>query len=830
MNRLAERPWLVLPFLSLIFGAVILVATLQWVGAPFAGFRYLPFEVVSSGAPTSWSGQKAGLQADDHILAVNGRALSHTRDLREQVVKAPVGTSFTYEIERQGQRKTLTVETQTFGWGDYLLTTGIFILVGFLYILVGTGPYLVKPRDAAAITHLVWANLVGSFLFLNIDVDSSQVAPLGYYMALLLTTASTLHLTAVFPSPTRWLQRHPKVAWVPYGIAGVAGAAFAVPYLGQGRPASVEWLNTANQGLIGLASLSCLLFLSALVIRTWRSPDEKSRRQGAVVLLGVALAFLPQILGWGLPYALGKETGVWLNLSCLAFVLFPVSIAIAIVKYALFDITLIIKRTLTYALSTAVALTVYFVLTAGLKALSLGLLGQAHDMVGQAVSTAVIALAFAPLRDRTRALLDRLFDRTTFDFRAITSAFSARARKTVEIPTLVEAFCEGIQKALLPRYQAVMLHQPDGALTPVLIRDVSISDLDRLLSGEPKPGEGVVDLMAGDKAIGRVVIGPKKSDQDYTKDEQHLLDHMTQALALSVSNAQLFTELAGQERLKRELEIATDVQMGFLPKKAPDFHGALVSASCTPALEVGGDFYDFIQIDPYRWGVIIGDVAGKGVPAALMMAASLTIFRAVAPSVPSPASTLNRMNKLIHRNRPSNKVFVTAIYMIYDARDGSVLISNAGQPKPLLNGEPVEIKGMPLGANARITFKETKIELGAHDTLMAYSDGLEDVENEAGDQFGPERVKDFFREVATKPPAEAKEALDELLKGFAGKAAAADDLTLVMLQRQANVEPIVVKAATRPMPKDLNVTKPLAAQDPRRTAPLTSPETDTTPL
>jgi sigma-B regulation protein RsbU (phosphoserine phosphatase) len=227
-----------------------------------------------------------------------------------------------------------------------------------------------------------------------------------------------------------------------------------------------------------------------------------------------------------------------------------------------------------------------------------------------------------------------------------------------------------------------------------------------------------------------------------------------------------------------------------------------LAAQCTPALEVGGDLYDFVQIDATRWGVLIGDVAGKGVPASLMMAVSLTLFRALAPGIPSPASTLQRLNKLIHRNRPSNKIFVAALYMIYDARDGSVLIANAGHPPPMLDGEPVAVKGMPLGVVQRMTYTEVRVVLPPGATLAIYSDGLEDLENEHGESFGPDRVAALFREVAQQEPGDALAALQRRLSAFAGKALPPDDQTVAMLRRSpgAVAVPVTVSAQTSTRP------------------------------
>lgn len=387
------------------------------------------------------------------------------------------------------------------------------------------------------------------------------------------------------------------------------------------------------------------------------------------------------------------------------------------------------------------------------------------------------------------------------DFRHIVGEFAAATRESMDVPSNTSAFMTAVDEALQPSYQVILVKSEDGHYEKLAAS--GIADVTAFIQAGPRDDEVVIPLRVGDKVICRLLLGPRRPETagspavEYGPSDYGLLDSLGQSLALSVRNAQLFKELAGQERLKRELEIAFDVQMGLLPKVVPTPHGALLAATCNPALEVGGDFYDFVKIDAYRWGLLIGDVSGKGVPAALMMAVSLTLFRALAPGIPSPASTLGRLAKLIHRNRPSNKIFVAAIYLIYDARDGSVLIANAGQPRPLLDGVPLDVKGLPLGINPRVTYGEIRVQLHPASTLVAYSDGLEDLEDEAGVQFGQHRVEAFFRGATHLAPVDAIAALHKELADFAGSALQADDQTMVILQRLEHPGPPLEPTATR---------------------------------
>lgn len=384
------------------------------------------------------------------------------------------------------------------------------------------------------------------------------------------------------------------------------------------------------------------------------------------------------------------------------------------------------------------------------------------------------------------------------DFRRIVGDFSAASRESLDVTVNTEAFLDAIAEALTPSYQLVVIKKSGGPFEPLGSRGLA-DPVDHLKRG-PSQDEVSIPLKVGERTVGRLLLGPRVSGGSYMPSDFALLDSLGQSLALSLRNAELFHELAGQERLKRELEIACEVQMGLLPKAFPRLPGASLAAQCVPALEVGGDFYDFVQIDATRWGVLVGDVAGKGVPASLMMAVSLTLFRALAPGIPSPASTLGRLNKLVHRNRPSNKIFVAAVYFIYDARDGSVLMANAGHPPPLMDGQPVPIKGLPLGINPRVVYKETKFILPPGSSLAVYSDGLEDAEDENGKPFGPQRVSSMLRRSARMEPEAALESLYTDVRTYVGRGTLPDDQTVAILRRkpiQANVSLPVKEAATQ---------------------------------
>jgi serine phosphatase RsbU (regulator of sigma subunit) len=402
------------------------------------------------------------------------------------------------------------------------------------------------------------------------------------------------------------------------------------------------------------------------------------------------------------------------------------------------------------------------------------------------VSGVSVALLFAWGRDAGLSHLRRFFGPKGVDIRLVVGDFAAATRESLDVETNAENFMDALENALKPRHQMLLLKGGSGEYD--LFASRGLADPMAHLALGPQAEDVIIPLRVGERTILRLMLGPTDRQWfgrgiEYGSEDYALIDSLGQSLALSIRNAQLFDELASQERMRRELEIGFEVQMGLLPKILPSVPGVALAAACLPAMEVGGDLYDFIQIDATRWGFLLGDVAGKGVPAALMMAVTLTLFRAIAPGIPSPAQTLTRLNKLVYRNRPSNRYFVAAIYMIYDSRDGSVRLCNAGLPHPLVDGVACQVTGMPLGLMLKTTYQDRVIELNDGQNLVLYTDGIEDVENSQGQAFGLQRLQAHLERLRGHSPSETLDALNERLAEFGENSLPADDQTVLILQR-----------------------------------------------
>ncbi len=300
-------------------------------------------------------------------------------------------------------------------------------------------------------------------------------------------------------------------------------------------------------------------------------------------------------------------------------------------------------------------------------------------------------------------------------------------------------------------------------------------------SGFPLVYKG--DVLGVSAAFTRMVHTPDGEGQIWGR---IIADHMAAAIA----NARAFAELkkitAEKERIESELEFAKRVQEGFLPEDPPQYPGYAFAAKALPAKFVGGDFFDFIPLKNNQLGIVLGDVSGKGVSAALFMARLLSDFRYISQNDPDPGRVLAIVNRILCE-RSRRGMFATAVFLLLDMKNRKLRMANAGHPPVLIrNREHNVVKnsqagGIPLGILPEANFPAEEIQLNNGDLVFLYSDGAFEPFSNNREQFGLDRLCLSF----SKSPDSPKEVIDTIqqsIKSFAGKTGFHDDLTLLAVQ------------------------------------------------
>lgn len=829
----------------LIIWSITFFHSVQMIGKPFVGFRFEPTLTISAANDGGWNGIKAGFQQYDRILAVNGVKLESPDELKRIVQAAKEGDVLSYDAQREGQSTPfqIKVATQKFTVVDFAKSFLPLFIIGILHLVVGAVAFWLKPNNITARAHLLMTGVLALYCALSNDYDSAMWFPRLYLFGVIALGSSFLHLGLVFPEPQAWIKKRPPLQFLVYLpvllLLPVWEATFQPLGINANKYFDLHFLFqnlAALWTIIGLAALvGCVIYVLV------RGKRPILKQQAKIALFGAAAAYLPGILFWMVPYLFGKvldSSGLLVNLLFACFVFFPISIAYAIVRHKLFDIDVVINRTVVYTTVTAILTGIYLLIAMGLRIFVGVLFGKPqgasieHALVAEnLIATAVVAIAFSPLRQTIQNFVDKLFFRNRYNFRQVISRFSSKARETIDISDLVDSYADLVDQNLHPKHLSIFvrdsqsnslrLHKMSGL--PLFRDDVSIplssEEVQELLKAgksvlKPKHAEtanisrmdamGInlcLPLEAQGEILGLINFGEKMSELDYTNEDRELLQNMALQLASSVRVSEMTKNLVQKERLDQELETARAIQTSMLPEKAPEMDGIEVVGSSESALEVGGDYYDLIKLDDHRIAIAVGDVAGKGVNAAMIMAMTKSCLYNQVHANPEVVPMMEALNGMITEAVSMQKQRrTTFIYAILDTQARTMTYACAGhQPPHFFSAEKglcesLPIPGSyPLGVRANAKYKEVTIPLNAGDVFVFYTDGVTEAVDPEGKTFfrieeinGEEVEVDLLRETIEahkdRSAVEIRAAIRKRIGEFVEDGPQTDDITMVVVK------------------------------------------------
>lgn len=300
----------------------------------------------------------------------------------------------------------------------------------------------------------------------------------------------------------------------------------------------------------------------------------------------------------------------------------------------------------------------------------------------------------------------------------------------------------------------------------------------------------------GDRILGVIAISRGKTDRAFGQEDVRLLTLLANQAAVALANAQQYEELQAlyaqvreKESMESEIRVAHSIQSSLLPRKLPKITGWDLAAHWSAAKGVSGDFYDCFAVPGGRWGFIIADVAGKGVPAAVFMAFCRTLVRTFCMDGRSPMEAIRRVNDLILADSFSDW-FVTLFYGLLDPKNSKLTYVNAGHPRPLwLRRKRKQIarlkaNGIALGVMRGIRLEEKTIELEPGDLVLFYTDGMSEATDRSGRMFEERRIQSALRKSQNEGARAILEALRDEIGIFAGGGPPSDDLTAILLKRK----------------------------------------------
>jgi len=795
----------------------------------------------------------AGMQDGDRITAVNGILLrEHPEALQKAHLYLVPGDSIRYTWLRQGQTMSGVgrVPPPSGGTGRfqcqrddiwvevrpelYFLTA--FLKLGFvplLFLAVGGAIGFARARDRTAFHMALICLAVGVTIFANVGAFLADkpiallttLALLGPAITVLLLLL--LWVVAVFPASTglgRWFVRHSRplaIFLAVIGVTSVLGEAGTV------IAPEVSWVKTYQTALQKGELIAWLLggVLIALVVALLVAQRVESRRHPerrlAVLEAGLVSALVWCIWGSFNPInAVWKAThpttpfaqqGLFLLNEFLPVILvavLPVSIAYAVLARRLFDIRFFIRKGLQYLLLSRTMIAVeglaLFLIVFSIVRASVPQASHSDPALAgiAALSSLGFVLGFSQVNRRLMEPIDRRFFRERYDARRTLLELGDRLTILRDPGEITRKVGGAIDAALHPaRLGFVDVEEGGseaGAITTVLAKagedsrwvDLPAPEVNAAKdqAGEP-PYELLIPVRSSKGWIGCVALAGKRSEEPYSREDKELLRAVATQMGLALENARLLDIARREAEQAKELGIARDIQESLFPRALPQVPSWDFAAACRPAREVGGDYYDLFDAGDGRVVLALGDVAGKGLGPALVMASVRSMIRSrLRSGTPDLVKLFEEINADLCESTPGN-IFITLFVAVLDTTSGTLRYSNGGHPPPLLLAadpercERLETGGPIVGLLPGIGFEEGRSQIEPGGSFVLYSDGLSEALDEGGAMYEDERVGLEVAELRCRSAPEVLAHLFESVDRFRGRAEQSDDISILVVRR-----------------------------------------------
>lgn len=625
-------------------------------------------------------------------------------------------------------------------------------------------------------------------------------------------------LTTVFADPDRLLRLLDPSEMGAFGRAVLepiepvlilAGAAFSA--LLDTHTKLFSWVNFAY------------VIIAAIILYRGvkRVSAPQLRKQVVIVIYGIISALALYVVAFALP-----EMGV-LNLridliriiTLAALALGCGSIVWAIVRYRFMDVRLIVRQSLVYTFTSALVVGAYVLILKQFGQIVRSLFGS--DIPVLDVFFIILALfLFQPVMSQVDDLIKRFFIRDKSDYRNISENFSRQVASVFGTEDLFALTFDVLKNQMLFERAYICLRKSKGdkqlcfmaeatedsssaayldaeeSFLNALSRRHNLANFDELANESPMSEtvqflkklrvRYVVPLASGEGFLGFLAVTDKVTGYRLNYEDITSLSTIGSQLSVAITTFKLYQESLEKQRLEEEMNFARAIQRDLLPKQFPSGLDFGISAYSEPSLQVGGDYYDFINTQRNTIGIVLADVSGKGMPAALLASQLHAAIRSEVRHDIDLSEMLANVNELVYQSSSSEK-FATLFFADFDPQTRVLKFANAGHNYPIHlsdSGKPdtLEEGGLLLGAFSGAKYDQSEVKLARNDVVLFYTDGLNEAENPEEEQYGEERIIELLADCRDLSPDEIRNRIVENVKNFSGDAHLQDDMTLIVLK------------------------------------------------
>ncbi len=777
-------------------------------------------DVIPNGAS-----DRAGMNAGDLIIRINEKEFKNSTEADQILRSGQIGKSLKYDVLRNNEIKTLQVILAKFGIQFSIL---IFCLSGFVVMIVGSFIVISRPNIFSAKLIGLGLLYLGFFMSVMLVRRIEILTPLVLTRNILMGAAYAIGIAFIFHSTHYFPTERPEL---------ISRRWIAISYY-------VVSIVTAV--LVGITNGFLFLFIffvyGAVIMfrfRKYASPEYKKlnvfTRWSAiltVILSACAIFFFRE-----------STTGTAFGIVGILLTSIPLAYIYTIGRYRLLDLNLRVRRNTQYSILTAIWAAVIFVLLIwtffSLPLLDLpkaniiftGASIEINDSTSlspQRISAEKIILmllaigstfGFFAVRKSGQKIIDKKYFRQQYDYRKASHEIAEILATTLTMEELAKGFIQKLSALMKLKRAGVVFFRDENCcscassfgfndavwktfcltneklLIPAIKQFKNEFRVDYLPSPlkEEFQSEGfqyLVPISSKERLIGVLMIGEKLAETTLTQEDLLFLSSAAKQASVAIENAFLYEELAEKERMKHELQIARRIQLESLPQKIPQVAGLQISGTSVPAMEVGGDFYDYLTRDKNKLTIIIGDVSGKGTSAALYMSKVQGILRSLHGFDLSPKELFHRANTLLCQDL-EKRSFVTVLGAEFHIQKNKVSVARAGH-LPLFHYkatqqriEKIIPRGLGLGLNDAGVFtsemeqKEIHFETG--DIFLFATDGVSEAHNDVTD-FGEEKMQELLIAGKDNSPQEIQQSIIDSIKSFVGNQPQHDDQTVVVVK------------------------------------------------
>jgi phosphoserine phosphatase RsbU/P len=815
--------------------------------------RYVAFVVttVKPGSPA----ERAGIQVEDKIVAFDGQQVRYQGDQVKTWRLHRPGDSVRLTILRKGEtapfERTAVFRpnsTLTGPPGSPQEAAGLILRSSapLAFAIVGLIILLLRPQSLN-VWLLAWffAGIIASAGF----PDDFQSVPASLrpwvemYHGLFLGMigASFYFLCAVFPAPSPIDRRWPWLKWVGVVLGLAIVADTNTPDLSHPVPTFSRFMNSEAAGRVafGAAMAFVVLGLISLASSYFFARQPESRRKIRVIYWGTVIGLAPPLLrAIAQQYSAFRAPG-WLEMILnVMLLLVPASFAYAVFKQHVLDVPVLLRRSARYVLVQRGFLLLLCLVSFGLTMLFAASLenlprmatgmGQSPGVALGAVFGTAILWGGSQVHKQVSNKIDRAFFRSAYDARIILENLAQSSRAATNRDALAQLLVNQLTTALQPASLAVYLAATNGNLdvaageAPPALQTISASSpllVQLALREEPRDlpdgpanaggiavpaafvGGCLVPMLNREgQLVGMVALGRRLSEEPYSGEDKRLLASVASQAAMAIENFRLARDIAdkleAERRTTREMEIAKDVQSRLLPQVFPQLQTLECAGRCLQARSVGGDYYDFLELGCGQVGLMLADVSGKGVHAALLMANLQANLRSLAGLMGRTtervmpcdlAATLQQVNTILWRSTAPQH-YATLFFGLYDDLRRTLTYANCGHNPPIVlaadgHVERLECTTTVIGLFGKWECETGEIELHPGDLLAIFSDGVTEAMR-GEEEYGESRFLNVLRETSRQPPGEIVTSVFNSVQTFsAGNQS--DDLTLVIAKAKA---------------------------------------------